>query len=180
MCVCVCVEYGLKDNNFFLFKRKKDVCNKCMAHEEGSISDVDFSARQKLKKDALALKDLDKIAADNVSKMAITADTEALLLAPLNEASIMFFHSKLNVHNFTFYDLLTKDVENYVWSENNGTIEASNFTTCYIDFLCKAIEQYPSLSEITLWSDGCGYQNKCNILFSAERNAMCARVLITD
>ena len=121
----------------------------------------------KLKKDALDLNDLDKSKADNVSNMVITADAEALLLAPLSEASIMFFHSKLNVHNFTFFDLLTKDVENYVWSENNGDIEASNYTTCYIDFLSKAIEQYPSLSNITLWSDSCGAQNECNVLSNA-------------
>ena len=153
-----------KDNNFSLFKRKKDVCNKCMAYDEGNISVADFADHQKLRKDALDLKDLDKSKADNVSNMVITADTEALLLAPLSEASIMFFHSKLNVHNFTFFDLLTRDVENYVWSENNGDIKASNFTTCYIDFLSKAIEQYPSLSNITLWSDSCGAQNKCNVL----------------
>ena len=46
----------------------------------------------------------------------------------------MFFHSKLNVHNFTFYDLKTHQVMNYIWSEVNRELNASNFTSCYINY----------------------------------------------
>ena len=45
-----------------------------MAFEEGDISVAEFADHQKLKKDALDLKDLDKSKADNVSNMVITAD----------------------------------------------------------------------------------------------------------
>ena len=93
--------------------------------------------------------------------------TEALLLAPYNRANVMFFHSKLNIHNFTFYDLKTKVVLNYVWPEVSGDIEAPNFTTCYIDYLTNVLENNPSCSQIIIWSDGCTYQNRCNILASA-------------
>ena len=157
----------VKDNNYSLFKRKKDMCNTCMAHDEGNVDDDVFAAHQKRKEQALSLKARDKAEADNTRRMVVTADTEALLLAPLNDSGLMFFHSKLNLHNFTFYDLLTKDVLNYVWSENNGDIKSSSFVTCYVDFLTKSLEGNPSLKEIILWSDGCTYQNRCNILSSA-------------
>ena len=44
----------------------------------------------------------------------ITPDTESLLTEPHNDSNIIFFHSKLNVHNFTFYDLKTCQVITYV------------------------------------------------------------------
>ena len=47
----------------------------------------------------------------------------------------MFFHSKLNVHHFNFYDLKTKDVMNYLWTEVNGLIESDNVRSCYMDYL---------------------------------------------
>ena len=88
-----------RDKNYSLFKRKKDPCNVCLGYKE----------------DGLELKERDKCSADNISNFVITADTEALLLAPLSDANVMFFHSKFNVHNFTFFDLKTKDVMNYLW-----------------------------------------------------------------
>ena len=68
----------VKDNNYSLFKRKKDMCNTYMAHDEGNVDDDVFAAHQKGKEQALALKARDKVEAE-------TADTKALLLAPLND-----------------------------------------------------------------------------------------------
>ena len=119
-----------------------------------------------MKNKALALKDFDKEKADNTTEMVVTADTEALLTAPHNDTSLMFFHSKKNLHNFTFYDLHTKDVQNFLWSESMEKSKVSNFTMCYIEYLMRVLEENPSLINITLWSDGCGYQNKCNVLAS--------------
>ena len=122
------------ENNFSLFKRKKDNCNTCTSYEAGNTSQTEFNMHQKRKNDALNMKEEDKKWADNVSKFVITADTESLLIAPHNDSSMMFFHSKLNVHNFTFFDLKTRQVMNYVWLEVNGDLEASNFTSCYINY----------------------------------------------
>ena len=79
----------------------------------------------------------------------------------------MFFHSKLNLHNFTFYDLQSKKVMNYLWSEINGEIEASNFASCYIDYLTYLVECNPNVKVVTSWSDGCSYQNRCSVLSGA-------------
>ena len=137
-----------------------------MYYEERNISQLDFQKHQDLKNKGLALKQVDKDSAD-ASTFVITADTEALLTSPNNDANIMFFRSKLNLHNFTFYDLKTREVMNYLWTEINGDIESSNFTSCYIDYLTGVLNLHPDTTTIIIWSDGCTYQNRCNILSSA-------------
>ena len=119
------------------------------------------------KEDGLELKERDKCSADNISKFVITADTEAFLLAPLSDANFMFFHLKLNVQNFTFFDLKTKDVMNYLWTEVNGLIESDNFISCYMDYLNDLLDKFWNNSLLIIWSDGCTYQNKCCNLSSA-------------
>ena len=88
-------------------------------------------------------------------------------MAPLNDANIMFFRTKLNLHNFTFYNLVTRDVINFVWSETNGDLKSSSFTTIYIEYLTQLFEKNPKISTIILWTDGCTYQNRCHVLSSA-------------
>ena len=104
------------------------------------MTSTEYDAHQKRKNDGLNLKEQDKINSDNHKIITVTADTVSLLLLPLNDANIMFFRTKLNLHDFTFYNLKNKDVVNYLWSEVNGDLEASNFTSCYIAYL-KALER---------------------------------------
>ena len=82
----------------------------------------------------------------------------------------MYFHTKLNLHNFTFYDLKSHEAVNYLWSEVNGETEANNFVSCYIKYLEELVEINPNVKNVILWSDGCTSQNRCNILSSALAN----------
>ena len=93
----------------------------CCGYDEGNIEKNVFDANQKKKNEGLALKQNDKDSADK-TKVVLTADTEALVLAPLNSVNVMYFRSKLNLHNFTFYNLKSSDVINYLWSEINGKL----------------------------------------------------------
>ena len=131
------------------------------------MSSTEYDAHQKRKNDGLNLKEQDKINSDDHKIITVTADTESLLLSPLNDANIMFFRTKLNLHNFTFYNLKNKDVMNYLWSEVNGDLEASNFTSCYIAYLERLTEEYADVTTVILWTDGCSYQNRCSVLASA-------------
>ena len=56
---------------------------------------------------------------------------------------------------------------NYVWPEVHGNLEASIFTSFYIEYLTTIVVRNPSCTKIIIWSDGCTYQNRCNILSSA-------------
>ena len=43
----------------------------------------------------------------------------------------------------------------------------ANFTSCYIDYMTALKEQNPMLNTIVVWTEGCSYQNRCNILASS-------------
>ena len=162
-------DYFTKEN-YSLFQRKKDKCDTCVGHDVGNVTEDVYKEHVKRKNEGFDLKEKDKKSANNKDTFVFTADTEALLIAPLNDANCMFFRTKLNLHNFTFFNLFDKDVMNYLWTEVNGDLEASTFTTCFISQLTDVIEKSPSVKIIILWTDGCVYQNRNNILASALAN----------
>ena len=66
-----------------------------------------------------------------------------------------------------FYNLVTKDLINFVWSEINGDLKSSSFATIYIDYLTQLIQGSPDISTIIISTDGCPHQNRSHILSSA-------------
>ena len=108
------------DNNYSLFQRKKDKCNTCVGHEVGNVPQQVYDEHMRKKNEGFDLKEADKKNANNKDTFVATADTEALLIAPLNDANCMFFRTKLNLHNFTFFNLHDKRVMNYLWTEGKS------------------------------------------------------------
>lgn len=94
-------------------------------------------------------------------------DVQAVKLASFIRASSMYYKTKLYVHNFTVFNQATADVCCYLWDETNGGLEASVFATMVLDYLSYMIENTPTLCNISLFSDGCGYQNRNTILSNA-------------
>lgn len=112
----------------------------------------------------------------------MTMDLEAVLLAPRLNASAIYYKTKLACHNFTIYDLATKDVAVYFWHEAEGDLCASSFASCLTHY----IKQLPTdVTEIILYSDGCSYQNRNAILSNAllclakERNVTITQKYLT-
>ena len=87
-------------------------------------------------------------------------DQQAVKLLPKVEASKAYYMQKLQMHNYTIYDLSNKDAYNFRYSEDNGNLEASS-SSMLLDFLEKNIS---IKKKIFLISDGCGYQNRCNLV----------------
>lgn len=56
--------------------------------------------------------------------IVVTMDLESVLLCPNTLASPMFYNQKLQVHNFTIYNLGDKSVTLYVWHVANGGVTA--------------------------------------------------------
>ena len=129
-----------------------------------------YTEHLKRKNEGFDLKSKDKLSANNTDTVVYTADTEVLLIAPFNDANCMFFRTKLNLHNFTFFNLHDKEVMNYLWTEVNGDLEAPTFVSCYISELKYVKKKYPNVSTIILWTDGCCYQNRNAVLSSALAN----------
>lgn len=101
-------------------------------------------------------------------------DAQAVKLCPDINASAIYYKQRLQVHNFTIYNLASHQCTNYWWNETNGDLSASTFISCIIHHLnthCLS-DSLP----IIIYSDGCGYQNRNHYLsnalsvFSIENN----------
>lgn len=82
-------------------------------------------------------------------------DAEGVVLCPKLLASALYFKSKLQLHNFTIYDILTHISTNYVWDETEDDLQSSTFTSIVVHHLEKLLKS-DSLP-ITIYSDGCVY-----------------------
>ena len=149
----------MKSSNYSLVTPKKDICDTCLAYRLGHIPEEEFEAHIKFKKAALEEKEKDKTTTPDTT-LVVTEDTEGLLISPRNDSNAMFYRTKLNCHNLTYYNLKTKDSMNYLWTEVSGSLKAPVFTTIHIDYLEQAILQNPGTTEIIIHSDNCIYQNK--------------------
>ena len=129
-------------------------------------NEEEYKEHRAKKQEAQDAKDLDKKNAPE-STLVCTTDTQALLIAPKTNSSAMFFRTKLNVHNLSYYNLRTRAVSNYLWRETDGNLDADNFTMIQIRHLENEINADPNITHIIQWSDGCGYQNRNKVLSSA-------------
>lgn len=94
-------------------------------------------------------------------------DMQAVKLLPQSNANASYYKMKLQIHNFTIYNVITHDSDNYVWDETEGNLVASTFATCIIKHLRNLILTSPNIHHIVLYSDGCFYQNRNVVLPNA-------------
>ena len=98
--------------------------------------------------------------------VVLTMDLQAVLLAPVLNASTLYYKTKLTCHNFTLFDLNSNQGTCYFWDESHGGLEADSFASCIIDYL-ETHESCKKASTIILYSDGCTYQNRNVVLSNA-------------
>ncbi|CAG9825823.1 unnamed protein product [Phaedon cochleariae] len=101
------------------------------------------------------------------AKLVITMELQSVLICPKTLASAMYYKQKLQVHNFTIYELNDGKVTLYVWNEASGGVTSNEFTSCLIDYIQNLPPNYEFL---VLISDGCNYLNRNKILSSALSN----------
>ncbi|CAM4665805.1 unnamed protein product [Leuciscus chuanchicus] len=148
--------------NLGLYHPKKDQCNICCAFKTGNLPDDEWQHHLLRKEEARAEKLSDK-SKDSNNTMVLCMDLQALLLCPKLKASALYYKTKLAVHNFTVYNMLTHSATCYVWHEGEGSLSASEFVSCIVDYLSAHTEP----DTFILWSDGCGYQNRNAVLSNA-------------
>ncbi|KAK0049300.1 hypothetical protein Bpfe_021188 [Biomphalaria pfeifferi] len=144
---------------------RKDQCDTCVAYKQGSVDSVSFQEHIEMKDRARHFKALDKeLAAENDTLKVVTMDMQQLLLCPKSFASAVYYKRNLTVHNFTLYDLKSKDVFCYLWHEGQGGLDSDEFASIIVDFLLSVPDNVES---VIFWSDGCTYQNRNANLSSA-------------
>ena len=97
----------LQKLNFSVFIPRKYQCDVCVGEKHGNVSKEEYDLHIKLKDEARDEKTKDKEAAnDNI--YVWTMDMQAVLLCPKSKASSLYYKTKLQVHNFTLYNLKTR------------------------------------------------------------------------
>lgn len=98
-------------------------------------------------------------------------DVQAVMLAPKLNVSLAYYKIKLKLHNFTSYDLVSRNGRCYLWDEVNGGLESEVFASLYVDLIKTEYERSQgNLTKIVLWSDGCCYQNRNQVVANAILN----------
>jgi len=97
-------------------------------------------------------------------------DLQAVLPCPLGNASSFYYVSKLNVFNFTVYDLQTNDVQCYVWHECQAHRGANDIGSCILNYL-KVLQKNATETEasakldVIFYSDNCVEQQKNKFIY---------------
>lgn len=163
---------AFEENNLALHRPKKDQCDVCVSHSLGNIPDSDYAQHIANKEAARQKKEEDKKRAkESMGSIAMfTADVQAVMMAPFIKATAIYYKTKLCVHNYTVFNLVTKEVDCYLWNESDGGLEANVFASLLISHLSAYLSKNPATKEIIIYTDNCGYQNKNNILANALFN----------
>ena len=148
----------LKKQNISFHRPKKDRCDVCVGFETSNVSQEQFDEHNRMKQSAREEKNHDK-QDGNWHHAVYTVDVQAVLICPKLFASAHYYKTKLACHNYTFYNLKSKDVTCFFWDETEGDLNSSTFASCLWKFLSDEVDKH-ALTKITLYSDGCGYQNR--------------------
>lgn len=151
--------------NLSIYQPRKDQCDLCCQYRVKQLSEDEYQIHIKKKIEAQEEKKRDKEDAIKGINFTFTMDVQAVKLCPVIEASSMYYKTRLQVHNFTIYNIATHQCTNYVWNESEGDLQSSVFVSCIISHL----EKYclDDKRDIILYSDGCGYQNRNSTLSNA-------------
>ncbi|CAG4977983.1 unnamed protein product [Parnassius apollo] len=158
-CVATFEQRKYRKLNLSIFKPRKDQCNKCLAYKNGNINEDEYRSHLKKKETARQNKDNDKNNTED-DVLVYTMDVQAVLLCPRIQASAVYYKTKLKVHNYTHYNLKTKEVICSLFHEGSGGLDSDVFMSIMMKHLKAELEKAPNTKKIILWSDGCGYQNR--------------------
>lgn len=153
---------------------KKDMCNTCISHEVKTISEETYNQHQNRKIKARNEMAKDIASGNDGLCTVLSQDLQAVKVCPMLNASALYYKTKLCMHNFTVYDLVSHHTKCYWFDETAADLKASTFASLIIDYLTEHATD-SEINEIIIWSDGCTYQNRNAILangllsFSVEK-----------
>lgn len=156
----------LKAANIGIFTPRKDQCDLCCEFMQGNTSEEVYREHRTRKETAQAEKTKDKTENVGSRTKVLCMDVQRVLLSPCLKASALYYKTKLQVHNYTIYDLCNKDVTCFVWNEVEGGLSANEFASCLFVYLERQMDLF---DRVIIYSDGCTYQNRNRIMATALR-----------
>ncbi|XP_039281015.1 uncharacterized protein LOC120350647 [Nilaparvata lugens] len=155
--------------NLSFFRPKKDQCSICESYKNSSEEEknVKLASQEKHRQEcewAHQEKSRDKTVALSNDKdiLLCSFDLQAVMPLPYANASTFYYKSKLNVYNFTVYNIPDKKGFCYMWHEGEAKRGACEIATCIYNFL-----QYNGEGKHDIfYSDNCAAQNKNKFLVS--------------
>lgn len=146
--------------NISFFTPKKDLCETCTAYDnaekEEKISLKEYYDQHLIEKElAREEKKNDK---ENANALVAVYDLQAVFQLPKGNVSVFYYKSKLNVLNFTIYDIKTNECSCYVWDESNGHRGINELGTCILQYLKKTAAS--GIKDVIFYSDNCAGQQK--------------------
>lgn len=163
--------------NIFRFKPKNDLCEECVSYE--NATDDEKEKRKEEYDEHLKEKDLarvekmnDKEYCTKTSNLIVAVyDLEAVFQIPNGKVSVFYYKSKLNVFNFTIYNICSRDANCFVWHEGIGHRGVNELGTCVYRFLKEKANQEESI-DVIFYSDNCAGQQKNKFMFSLYIHAV--------
>lgn len=145
---------------------KKDKCDTCHGHEVGLITEEDWELHRSAKEREREEMNNDVAFAKQYECKMFTMNLEAVKVCPFVQVNTIFYETRLCCHNFTVLENATKSTTCFWFSETAADMSESTFATCILGFLQVNYREGVGLP-IILFSDGCTYQNRNNILSNA-------------
>lgn len=146
--------------NISFFTPKKDLCETCCAYDnaEGEEKEKkkEYYDRHLVEKElSRNEKKHDK---EEVDAAVAVYDLQAVMQIPKGDISVFYYKSKLNVFNFTIYDLKSNECDCFVWDESNGHRGINELGSCVLRFLKKRVALGDK--DFIFFSDNCAGQQK--------------------
>lgn len=154
----------MKRMNISLYQPKKDKCDICCQYEEKNLSVEEWEKHCEEKERAREEKAKDKEQGILGRHHVITMDLQAVKVCPSLNASSVYFKTKLCVHNFTVYNIVTRHCTCYWFDETQADLQSSTFVSFIFDYIKRFLNDG---KPIIIYSDGCTYQNRNNIMSNA-------------
>lgn len=154
--------------NISFFKPKKDQCGVCATYENASEADKEhlkdeYEIHLSEKELSRVEKQTDKGKIDQ-NYVVACFDLQAVMPCPQGDTSTFYYKSKLNVLNFTVYEMRPENQDQcycYVWDETQGRRGANEIGSCLLKYIEEVSTSNPDGAvEIVFYSDNCVGQQK--------------------
>lgn len=151
------------EHNISFFSPKKDQCELCVAYENSDENQKnclkqEYDIHISEKEMSRAEKKSDKVKKFSNTIVAVY-DMQAVMQLPKGDVSVFYYKSKLNVINFTIYNMIDNDCDCFVWDESCANRGSNELGTCVLRFIKeKSINN--NIQHFVFYSDNCAGQQK--------------------